>query len=113
MFAVAILVAATPSSAWAQGREVTGKVTAFGSGAPLADATVGIAGAQIGARTNADGVYKLRVPAGEITIVARAIGYKRNTVRISAGASTQEAQRVHRDRFGGCRGADEGSGEVG
>jgi TonB-linked SusC/RagA family outer membrane protein len=90
MFAVAILVAATPSSAWAQGREVTGKVTAFGSGAPLADATVGIAGAQIGARTNADGVYKLRVPAGEITIVARAIGYKRNTVRISAGASTQD-----------------------
>jgi TonB-linked SusC/RagA family outer membrane protein len=88
MFAVAILVAATPSSAWAQGREVTGKVTAFGSGAPLADATVGVAGAQVGARTNAEGVYKLRIPAGEVTIVARAIGYKRNTVKISSSAST-------------------------
>jgi TonB-linked SusC/RagA family outer membrane protein len=88
MFAVAILVAATPSSAWAQGREVTGKVTAFGSGAPLADATVGVAGAQVGARTNAEGVYKLRIPAGEVTIVARAIGYKRNTVKIASSAST-------------------------
>ena len=88
MFAVAILVAATPSSAWAQGREVTGKVTAFGSGAPLADATVGVSGAQVGARTNADGVYKLRVPAGEVTIVARAIGYKRNTVKTTANATT-------------------------
>ncbi len=90
LFAAAILVAAMPSSAWAQAREVTGKVTAFGSGAPLADATVGIAGAQVGARTNADGVYKLRVPAGEVTIVARAIGYKRNTVKVAAGASTQD-----------------------
>ncbi len=88
MFAVAILVAATPSSAWAQGREVTGKVTAFGSGAPLADATVGIAGAQVGARTNAEGVYKVRIPSGEVTIVARAIGYKRSTVKISSSAST-------------------------
>jgi TonB-linked SusC/RagA family outer membrane protein len=88
MMAAAVFSACLPVALLAQSREVTGKVTAFGSGAPLADATVGVSGAQVGARTNAEGVYKLRIPSGDVTIVARAIGYKRNTVKISASAST-------------------------
>jgi TonB-linked SusC/RagA family outer membrane protein len=86
--AAAILIAALPSSAWAQGREVTGKVTASGSNMPLSDVTVALIGMQVGARTNEQGVYKLRVPDGEQTVIARIIGYKRATAKVAAGAST-------------------------
>lgn len=78
------------SEARAQGtREVTGKVTQVG-GMPLAEASVTVLGQPIGARTNEAGEYRLRVPAGEVTLLVRAIGYKRSSVKVGASASTQD-----------------------
>lgn len=81
---------AMPASARAQTREVTGKVTVAGSGNPLQDAIVGTVGAVGGARTNERGEYRLRVPNGDVTVQVRAIGYKRQTVRVSASQTTAD-----------------------
>lgn len=92
-FVVAAALLATfvmPTSARAQTREVTGKVTVAGTGAPLQDAIVGTVGAVGGARTNERGEYRLRVPAGDVTVQVRAIGYKRQTLRVSASQSTAD-----------------------
>ena len=73
----------------AQGtREITGKVTQVG-GIPLTEVSVGVLGASLGARTNENGDYRLRVPQGEVTLLVRAIGYKRQTVKVEASSSTQ------------------------
>ncbi len=74
----------------AQTREITGKVTEFGSGVPVTEATVGVVGAQIGVRTNDRGEYRIRVPESEVTVLARAIGYKRQSVRVAAGQATAD-----------------------
>ena len=90
LFAAAALVAAAPDAAWAQAREITGKVTQVGTGQPISDAIVGVLGAQLGVRTNAAGEYRLRVPAGDATVLARAIGYKRLSVRLSASQASAD-----------------------
>ena len=88
LFIAAALLAAAPRSVLAQNREITGKVTV--GGAPIADATVGILGQQLGVRSSATGDYRLRVPAGEVTVMARAIGYKRVVVKLTASQSTAD-----------------------
>ena len=85
LFAAALLVAATPSISQAQGREITGKVTQTESGAPIAEAIVSLVGQPAGVRTDAAGTYRLRVPTGEATILVRAIGYKRQSVKVTGG----------------------------
>jgi len=82
-FAVALIVAATPFLASAQGREITGKVTAAEGGAPIGEAIVSLVGQPAGVRTNTAGEYRLRVPAGDASILVRAIGYKRQSVRVT------------------------------
>lgn len=86
LFAAALLVAAIPSVSSAQGREITGKVTQKETGAPVNEATVSLVGQPLGVRTNAAGEYRLRVLAGEATVLIRAIGYKRQSVKV-AGAT--------------------------
>lgn len=87
---LAFALALGGSDARAQGtREVTGKVTQVG-GAPLADASVTVLGQAIGVRSNEAGEYRLRVPSGEVTLLVRAIGYKRATAKVAASASTQD-----------------------
>jgi TonB-linked SusC/RagA family outer membrane protein len=73
----------------AQGREVTGRVTGP-TGLPLQDAVVGIAGQPTGVRTNERGEYRLRVPTGDVSVVARAIGYKRVTQQVPSGSATAD-----------------------
>ena len=90
LFAAAALVAAAPAGLGAQTREITGKVTQVGTGQPISDAIVGVLGAQLGVRTNAAGEYRLRVPAGDATVLARAIGYKRLSVRLSASQASAD-----------------------
>lgn len=86
--AAALFLAIGGNTALAQGaREVTGKVMQTG-GAPLQDASVAVLGQAIGVRTNEKGEFRLRLPAGEITVMARAIGYKRVTAKVAAGQST-------------------------
>ena len=77
------------ASAQAQMHEVTGRVTAT-NGQPLPGVLVAVVGQQTGARTNERGEFRLQVPAGDVTMVARAIGYKRGTQRISSGSSTAD-----------------------
>ncbi|MCC7195166.1 MAG: SusC/RagA family TonB-linked outer membrane protein [Gemmatimonadaceae bacterium] len=81
--ATAALLAVMPAIASAQGREVTGKVTAAEGGAPITEAIVTIFGQPLGVRTDAAGQYRIRVPAGEVTLLVRAIGYKRQTVKVT------------------------------
>ncbi len=90
LLAAAALLAALPANLQAQAREVTGKVTVTGTGAPLPDATISVFGQQMGVRSNDKGEYKIRVPAGDVTLLARAIGYKRVSVRVAAGSSTAD-----------------------
>src|SRR5438876_9327885 len=76
--------------AQAQTREITGRVTSTASGQPLAAAVVSLAGQTSGVRTNERGEFRIRVPEGDVSIVARAIGYKRSTQRIPSGLTTAD-----------------------
>ena len=89
-FATAALFVASAQAAQAQTREVTGKVTSQENGQPIADAFVTQFGQAAGARTNADGAYRLRVPQGEVTILVRVIGFKRQTAVVAAGVTTHD-----------------------
>ena len=62
--------------AQAQQPNVTGRVTDQASGHPLAGARVIIVGTSLIAQTNAEGRYSIaRVPAGQATVRASAVGY--------------------------------------
>ena len=89
--AIALLFV-TPLSARAQGREVTGKVTSTETGQPISDAIVTLLGQAVGTRTNGEGMYRLRVPSGDITILVRVIGFKRQSVLIPAGTNSHDFQ---------------------
>ena len=82
--ALLVLVSA---SAHAQAREVTGRVTTT-AGQPLVGVLVVVSGQTSGVRTNDNGEFRLRVPGGDVTVVARAIGYKRGTQTIPSASST-------------------------
>jgi TonB-linked SusC/RagA family outer membrane protein len=75
---------------------LTGHVTSA-TGAPLAQATVFVRELNAGTTTRADGGYTLaipgaRVPAGPVTVSARAVGFKPSLARVTlaAGAVTQD-----------------------
>jgi TonB-linked SusC/RagA family outer membrane protein len=87
---LALVLASVPALLAAQTREITGKVTQSGTGTPVTEATVGIIGAQLGVRTNERGEYRLKIPNGGATLLARAIGFKRLTVVVNATQSTAD-----------------------
>ncbi|MDB4873698.1 MAG: putative outer membrane protein [Gemmatimonadetes bacterium] len=87
---LALVLASVPALLAAQTREITGKVTQAGTGTPVTEATVGIVGAQLGVRTNERGEYRLKIPNGGATLLARAIGFKRVTVQVTASQSTAD-----------------------
>ena len=85
-----LFLAVGGSTALAQGaREVSGKVTQA-SGTALQDASIGVLGQAIGVRTNERGEFRLRIPAGDVTLQARAIGFKRVTMRLTADQRTAD-----------------------
>ncbi len=87
---IGLLLAVVPALLAAQTREITGRVTAAGSGQAITEATVGLLGAQIGVRTNERGEYRLKVPTGGTTLLVRAIGFKRASVAVSATQATAD-----------------------
>lgn len=89
LLSLALVAAAVPLAAQ-QRREITGKVTQAGTGTPITEATISIVGAQQGVRTNERGEYRLPAPAGEVQVLARAIGFKRLTVKVAAGSNTAD-----------------------
>jgi TonB-linked SusC/RagA family outer membrane protein len=91
ILAATALVAASPASARAQAtREVTGTVTVEATKQPLADAIVTVLGQPAGARTNDRGVYRLTVPAGDVTLLVRGIGFKRQSKAVPASQGTAD-----------------------
>ena len=84
-----VLLLVVSASAQGQTHEVTGRVTTI-AGQPLPGVLVSVVGQQTGARTNERGEFRLQVPNGDVTVVARAIGYKRGTQRVSTGSSSAD-----------------------
>lgn len=83
-----VVCCAIGSTAQAQSREVTGRVTVGITGRPLADALVAISGQAVGVRTNERGEFRITVPSGDVNLFTRAIGYKRVTQRVASGTTT-------------------------
>ena len=73
------------NDASAQQRRITGRVTATGSGEALSNVAVNVVGTAIGTYTAEDGTFQLLAPEGDLSILARRVGYKRSTVRVAAG----------------------------
>jgi len=70
------LVGGVSAVAWAQQGTVAGRVTDQVNGQPLVGARVTVLGTSLIAQTNADGRYTLsRVPGGQITVRASAVGF--------------------------------------
>src|SRR5215210_6377242 len=74
-------------AATAQVRQVTGRVTNSSTQQGLAGATVAVSGTGIVAETSNEGNYVLNAPEGDVNLVVRAIGYKRQQVPVSAAQS--------------------------
>jgi TonB-linked SusC/RagA family outer membrane protein len=78
------------TAARAQTRVITGTVTIAGTSEPLPGATVSIVGTAATSRAGADGRYRLVGPEGDVTLLARSIGYKRATRPLAAGQSSAD-----------------------
>lgn len=85
--AVALLGLAQTAAAQ---RTVTGRVTSSGTQLAVATATVGVVGMPTVAVTGADGSFSIEAPAGEVTLLVRAIGFKRRSVVVAPEASSVE-----------------------
>ena len=73
----------------AQGRQITGRVTNAATEQGLGGATIAVSGTAIVAETNNQGAYVLDAPEGEVSLVVRAIGYKRQ--QVTAGPNQRTA----------------------
>jgi iron complex outermembrane receptor protein len=85
MFAavLALLSLLTGSAAWAQGRVVTGRVTAQEDGSALPGVSVVVKGTTTGTATDGSGNYSVTVPGNETTLVYSFIGYVSQEVVVS------------------------------
>ena len=72
----------------AQVRQVTGRVTNVATGQGLADATISVSGTSIVGQTGNDGNFVLNAPDGDLDLVVRGIGYKRQDVALPASQNT-------------------------
>ncbi|MFN8669667.1 MAG: SusC/RagA family TonB-linked outer membrane protein [Gemmatimonadaceae bacterium] len=77
-------------TAAAQGgtRQITGTVIEEGSNAPIASAQIQVRGTTTGGLTREDGTFSIRVPAGDVTLVVRRLGYPPVTTTVAANEST-------------------------
>ena len=85
---VAGLVAAWAQVATAQERELSGTVTRSDDGKPIVDAVVAVVGGRATVRTGVNGRYTISVPAGQVQLLARAIGFVRKQVAVESSQST-------------------------
>ncbi|GLC28339.1 SusC/RagA family TonB-linked outer membrane protein [Roseisolibacter agri] len=81
-------LAAGPARAQAPARTVTGTVVEEGSGAPLPAAQVQLRGTTVGTITGDNGTFTLRVPAGDVVLLVRRIGYPAVEARVAADQGT-------------------------
>jgi hypothetical protein len=74
----------------AQVRQITGRVTNSANQEGLPEASIAVSGTGIVAGTNNRGNYVLNAPAGDVNLVVRAIGYKRQQVTVPASQTTAD-----------------------
>ena len=74
----------------AQFRQVTGRVTNSQTEEGLPGATIAVTGTGIVAETNNQGQYALNAPDGDLNLVVRAIGFKRQQVAVPTTQSTAD-----------------------
>jgi hypothetical protein len=85
-----LCIVTLPTAAYAQAREVAGKVQEATTGRPIPDAAVMVAGQDVGACTDERGVYRLQVPAGAVSVIVRAVAFEPGIVRLDARDSTAD-----------------------
>src|SRR5512141_753339 len=89
--ALALLLRTGAEAAEAQVRQIPGRITNAQTEQGLPEATIAVLGTQIVAQAGNDGQFTLNAPAGDATLVFRAIGFKRQQVLVPA---TQESVDV-------------------
>ncbi|HYW31497.1 MAG TPA: SusC/RagA family TonB-linked outer membrane protein [Gemmatimonas sp.] len=89
LLAAALALCAAPLAA--QTRTISGKVLEEGSRAPIVEAQLQVIGTAIGARTRDDGSFTLvNVPAGDVTLLVRRLGYPMTRVPVGASRNSIE-----------------------
>src|ERR1700738_2734992 len=79
-------------------RRITGRVTEEGGTTLLPSVTVLIPGTSTAVVTNDNGIFTLLVPAGDVQLSARRIGYKRKTFTVRGDQSDVQLA-IARDPF--------------
>ncbi len=74
----------------AQVRQISGRVTNTQTQEGVPEATVAVIGTEIVAQTNNQGIYQLNAPAGDVSLVFRAIGFKRQQLAVPAAQPTAD-----------------------
>ncbi len=92
------LVAAAVVPASAQSRIVTGRVTDSLTSVPITSGQVTVQGTTVGATVKDDGTFTVAVPARDVVIGIRSIGFKRKDVPVPAAQSSVEV-KLERDYF--------------
>jgi TonB-dependent starch-binding outer membrane protein SusC len=87
-FAAMASLAATDGAAQGGTRQITGTVVEEGSNAPIASAQLQVRGTTTGGLSREDGTFTLRVPAGDVVIVVRRLGYPPVERAVPAGESS-------------------------
>jgi TonB-dependent starch-binding outer membrane protein SusC len=88
LFAPALwALALLPTTAAAQGREVTGRVARALGDAPVAGATIVEVNGSGVAQSAVDGSFRITVGAGDVQLLVRAIGFQRKTVSVGTATS--------------------------
>src|SRR5580658_6111361 len=83
-------------TAFAQGRELRGKVTEAGTGVPLGQAQIQIKGTTVGGISRDDGGFTVAgAPSGAVTLVVRRIGYKQVEVAVAADKNDVQIALEH------------------
>lgn len=82
-----LIVFVAPTLTFAQTKTVSGKVFDTKDGTPLAEATVSVVGKTISAKTGADGMFTISVPADARQLKVSYVGFADKTVGISAGVN--------------------------
>lgn len=79
---ILVLCTLMASSAFAQDRTITGRVTSSEDGTTLPGVTIQVTGTTIGTQTNMDGNYSLSIPATAKTLEFSFIGFEKQTVAV-------------------------------
>lgn len=90
LITLGLLLAVGVATAWAQQRQITGRITTAVTGEAVVGANVSVVGTAIVALSGDDGRFTLAAPAGDVTLLVRRIGYRRRQVAVPATQSAVE-----------------------